>query len=364
MKNLYSNIFKTILFALLSVVTLNAQNTITVDNTPQSTTTHTTIQAAIDAATAGDIIFVQPSAVSYGAATINKALTIIGRSHSEPNNISTVSTMNIRASNVTLKGLNLSSVSAYSTVSQTPITDVNIFECKTGGIGIGGITNNRTDMRISGMNVNGCVINGITSYNEVENVVISNSVITSTLSIYSPSTFLLEGNVFRFSSSMNINNYGLIGETLNISNSMFLVNSSSDRTVNLTGNDHNITNSLTYNFGTGNLNFVASNSVLYQNNMLLNTDPLFTNIGSTISTSMAGTGSYNPSIRLEDDLTLQVGPALTGGTAGAEIGLFRYGFNYKYLGNPRGIPTLDIVNYEGTVAKDGNINVTIKAKAH
>ncbi|QAA80458.1 hypothetical protein EI546_01370 [Aequorivita sp. H23M31] len=56
-------------------------------------------------------------------------------------------------------------------------------------------------------------------------------------------------------------------------------------------------------------------------------------------------------------------PALTGGVGGTEIGISS-NFNYKYLGNPRGVPAMDIVSYNGTVPKNGTINVTINAKAH
>jgi hypothetical protein len=364
MKTLYVNL--SIVYLFLFTLSLNAQNVITIDNGPQSTTTYTTLQDAVTNATAGDIIYVQPSATTYGSATIDKALTIIGRSHSEPGNISLVTTLTINSSNVTVKGLKTSSINVYSLVSQTPITDVKIYECFA-SIGAGGITNNRLDIRLDGLEIRGCVIGGFTAFNEAKNIVLSNNVISSTTSIYWPSQVVFANNIFRPSSSISIQNNGLIGETLNMSNSMFIANSGSDRTATFSGagQEFNLSNCLTYNFGTGDFNFVASGAtVLLQNNILLNTDPLFTNIDTAISTSMAGTGGYNSSIRIEDDLTLQAGPALTGGVGGSEIGVFNNGFNYKNLGNPRGLPTLDIINYDGTVAKDGNINVTIKAKAN
>jgi hypothetical protein len=367
MKNLCQNISKVILFAILSVYATSAQNTITIDNGPQSTTTYKTLQDAVINATAGDIIYVQPSATTYGAATIDKALTIIGRSHSEPSNISLVSTLTINSSNVTIKGLQTSSISVYSLVSQTPITDVKLFEC-LGAISAGGITISRLDIRVDGLEIRGCVITGITCYPEANNIVISNNVITSTVSMYSPSQIVLANNIFRASGNISIQNNGLIGETLNLSNSMFISNSGSVNTAIFTGasgKDFNLSNNLTYNFGTGDYNFVTSGAtVIFQNNTLLNTDPLFTNIDAAVSRSMAGTSSYLASTRIDDDLTLQAGSAKTGGVGGLEIGIFNNGFNYKYLGNPRGLPTLDIISYDGTVAKDGNINVTIKAKAN
>ena len=49
---------------------------------------------------------------------------------------------------------------------------------------------------------------------------------------------------------------------------------------------------------------------------------------------------------------------------GTEIGLFSGGFIFKYLGNPKGLPIMDIINWDGTVPQNGNINVTIEATAH
>ena len=98
--------------------------------------------------------------------------------------------------------------------------------------------------------------------------------------------------------------------------------------------------------------------------MLANTNPLFTNVNSTVTGSLAGINTYNPATRLDDNLTLQASsPALTGGGGGSQIGLFNGGFNYSNLGNPRGVPVMNIVSYEGAVPKNGNINVTISAKA-
>ena len=98
---------------------------------------------------------------------------------------------------------------------------------------------------------------------------------------------------------------------------------------------------------------------------MANTDPQFTNVDPTVSQSFADNSSYNPSTRIEDDLTLQAGsPALTGGGGGSQIGLYNNGFRYNMIGNPNGIPTLDVISYDGAIEKGSNINVTITAKAN
>lgn len=359
MKTLYTNI--TIALLLLTSLSIKAQTTITVDNTPQSTTTHTTIQAAIDAATAGDIIYVQPSPTSYGTANIDKALTIIGRSHSELNNISTIATANIYASDVTIKGMKMGGVQARSNVASTTISNINIYECEFSGLTLG---YSNTTYFLDGIVVRGCIFTGITQYITGENVLISNNIINgSSVSIYSPSTIVMSNNIFRFYTSLNIYNYAP-QETFILYNNMFINNYSSGN-ITLSGSgDFNVSNCLTYNYhATGTSSFTGPSFLV--NTTLENTDPLFTNVDSAVSTSMAGTGTYNSATRLEEDLTFQAGsPALTAGGSGTELGIFNNGFNFKYLGIPRGVPVLDIVNYDGAVAKDGNINVTISAKAH
>jgi hypothetical protein len=348
-------------------LSLSAQTVITIDNGPQSNTTHKTLQAAIDAASDNDIIYIQPSGTSYGAGTIDKPLTIIGRSHSELSNVSSVSSLNIKASNVSVKGLSTSGLSIGSQVPSTPITDIEIFECRTTSITFGsGYSAAQTT--IDGVTLRGCIIGStITQYADSKNIVILNNIILSSTNIYGPSTLVLSNNIFRSSSNINITNNSS-GETLIIYNNMFIANSGSDRVVTLSGNaanDFNVSNCLTYNYGAGEFNFTSSNSTFQVNNALENTNPLFTNVDAEVSRSMAGTSSYLPTARLEDDLTFQAGsPALTAGGGGSELGVFANGFNFKYLGNPRGVPVLDIITYDGAVPKNGNINVTISAKAH
>ena len=360
--------FKQMLLILAVLFTSNlvvAQSIITIDNNPGSTTTHQTMQDAHDAATAGDIIYVQPSPTSYGNVTINKALTVVGRSHSEVNNVSTIGSVTINASDVTLKGLKMSSVSPYSTISGSPITNIRLYECYASiVIGAGYSV---TDPRLIGFEARGCVLSAITQYPDAQDVLISNNIITgSTLTIYSPAAIIIANNIFRLNSGFTLRNYAA-GETGILYNNMFLLNSTADRTVTFATGDWNVSNNLLYNYAdTYSLNFATSGSATYSDsNTLLGVDPLFTDVDNTVNDSMAGATTYVVTARLEDDMTLQAtSPALTGGGGGTEMGLYNNGFIYKNSGNPKGIPTIDITTYDGAVPKNGTINVTITAKAH
>ena len=76
-----STFFKQIFLGMalgFMTLALNAQTT--VNNNPGASADFTSLQAAINAATAGDVIYVQHSPTTYGNIIINKGVIIIGRS--------------------------------------------------------------------------------------------------------------------------------------------------------------------------------------------------------------------------------------------------------------------------------------------
>ena len=365
-----TNILKTasIFCFLLGSSAVLAQTVITIDNNPTSTTTYQTIQEAHDNATAGDIIYVQPSGTSYGTAVITKAVTIVGRSHSEVGKVSQLGTVSIRSSNVTIKGISFSSLSYSQTGATTPppYVGTKLYECEftSATYGVYGTPNFVDDVE-----VRGCVIKSAqTIYPEATNLLFSNNVFASSnpFNTYNTSTLVVANNVFKSTSTITFTNNDAADGTFILFNNMFLTNSGSDRAINLNTGPFNLSNNLTYNFGFGNMNFATNATGSYtESNALTNTNPLFTNVDNTVSQSFAGSSTYNPEFRPEDDLTLQAtSPALTGGGGGDQIGLFNNSFNYSKLGIPRGLPTLDVTSYDGAVPKNGTINVTISAKAN
>lgn len=357
----------------ISTLSISAQTYITIDNTVQSNTEWTTLQEAIDAAApivdpAGVIIYIQPSPTSYGVGTIqdiNSALTIVGRSHSETSNVSTVSTINIYSSNVTIKGVNTGGITIRDNVSggleADIIKNVKVFECKTGNITVGYVN---TTYGADGVEIQGCIMSSLTQYKFSKNILVTNNIITSSLNIASPTTLLLTKNIFRGTSSFSISN-SAPGETLILHDNMFISNYFNDTLIYLSNYDFNINYCLTYNYGAGDVIFTPSGSTLTVNNTDENTNPLFTNVDPSVTFSFASPNGYNPATRLEDNLTLQAGsPALTRGGGGSELGVFANGFNYKNLGNPRGIPVMDILSWDGAAPAGGSITVDISAKAH
>lgn len=356
---------KITLLCCLFAITANAQNIITIDNSPQSTTPLQTLQEALDAALSGDIIYIQPTATSYGSGIIDKPITIVGRSHSEANRVSRAGVITVRSSNVIIKGIDFVNLTTNQAglITQPPYTGLRVYECEVDGVSLGSGT---ATMYIDDVEIQGCIISGFTQRADAQNILIGNNIIKSNFTMYDPTTVVIANNIFRSGSgSIQLQNVSTTATAI-FFNNMFKTNSSTDQTITLNSGDFNFSNCLTYNYGAGSLTFnTASGATFLENNSLLNTDPLFADVDTSVTTSLAGaSNTYNPIARM-DDLTLQAGsPALTGGGNGGEIGLFNSGFNYNYIGNPRDVPTLDIINYDAAVPKDGFINVTIKAKAH
>lgn len=360
MKNL-----KITFICCLFAFTVTAQNIITIDNSPQSTTTYQNLQDALDAAVAGDIIYIQPTATSYGAAVIDKAITIVGRSHSEVNRVSTTGNITVRSSDVIIKGISLGTLTTNANGPiPAPHTGLRLYECEAGNIILG--LGNSSPIIIDDVEVQGCLFFTFFQRVNAQNILLGNNIITGGIIVDAPETVIISNNIFRGGSGdITIQNASTTGTAI-LFNNMFTTNSGTDKTITMFSGDFNFSNCLTYNYGAGNLTFATSGTGTFlENDSLLNTDPLFVDVDGSVFTSFAGTSpTYNPVIRM-DDLTLQAGsPALTGGGGGSQIGLFNSGFNYDYIGNPRDVPTLDIINYDAAVPKNGTINVTIEAKAH
>lgn len=358
---------KVLLFIALGffISTLNAQTIITIDNNPNSTTTYTTIQDAHDNAVNGDIIYVQPSGTSYGNLIINKPLTIIGRSHSEPGKVSQIGTVSVRSGGVEFKGLDIFNItwSSVGAPVPPPFSVFRLYEC------IMQSTFNLAafNVDVDDIEVRGSVLRaGVNVDDTATNVLISNNIILSTVSTENTLTLVVANNIFRAPTGITINNNDPADGTLILFNNMFIANSGSNRVVNLNNGPFNLSNNLTYNYGLGSLDYMSNATGSFTETASLNnTNPLFTDVDNTSFQSFAGTSTYFPATRPEDDLTLQGGsPALTGGGGGSEMGLYNNGFNYSKVGVPRGLPTLDVLTYDGAVPKNGNINVTVRAKAN
>ena len=356
-----------LVLSCVGTVTAVAQTILVVDNNPGTNAAYTDVQAAHDAAAAGDIIYVQPSASVYGAITITKPITIVGRSHSEPNKESYIGNINIEASNVEVKGIRLNTLRIRPTTpNPIPIAGIRIYECEflINSIGL----NTQNAVNVSNVEYRGNHIRDLISINrDASDVLISNNLITSSsIQVFSSSNTVFANNVFRTrNTGVSIQNEDT-NFPLNFFNNMFVGNSPNQINVNLADNAFGLQNNLFYNFGAGDFGVTTSSGGSVNNNApLLNVDPLFTDVDASDNGSFAGFGAFTIEDRPADDFSLQMGsPALTASINGDELGVYNTGFRFQKLGNPRGIPLLDILNYDSAVPAGGTINVTVRARAN
>jgi hypothetical protein len=129
-------------FQLLAISFLFAQTIRRCNNNPGVTgaNVYTTIQAAHDAAAAGDIIYVEPSTAAYGSLTVIKRVTIIGNGYYNDKNSNTA--FDSRTSKVSSISFNNGSASSIlmgieftSGGSNLGINDINITVTRCKNIG-------------------------------------------------------------------------------------------------------------------------------------------------------------------------------------------------------------------------------------
>ncbi len=343
-----------ILFCLLSPIALLAQTTHTVNNNPNVSTDFTDIQAAINAAVVGDIIYVQHSPTSYGNITLNKEVTIIGRSHADTGYVTDIGTLSVApgASNATIKGCNINSVNQTGTAAT--ITGLSFLDNDINSFSVGNTHTFNTFL------LQGNVFRStFYLYANSSNVTITNNLFfSSQINFYMVDTLFFSYNIMGYNNNGSINNYSPTNSQLNISNCIFVLNSNGARilSMNRTGtNTVQVDDCVTYNYNlAGTYTFETDTYITINANVQENTDPLFTNVSGT-SPSIGSTASnYDP---LNDDLTLQ------GGSPVNNDGIYE-AYNFINLGIPTGYPSIKILSHDPTIAKNGNLSVTIEAKTN
>jgi len=347
------NIFKSsVIIFLFSLFSQQALSTVyTVDNRPDSGAEYTSVNPAIQAAAAGDTIYIHPSSTSYNNVTVDRRITLLGPGHDPANSEglrATLSTITIgqNCSYTLISGLAVSSVDGYSDASNS------------------------------------------------DSILIINNLITSSVRGYFNGSgskyWIIEGNYFT-SSAYIINGNG--SDYWYVRNNVIYGY--------VTGFNHTtlFTNNLFINgdSGGGATIFSGSNDVaspIVSNNMFIFTDPDVTNItysgsmpitytkcltwksgGGTDLAALPGSGNLdnlNPDFNniptsitdfYNNDYTLASGsPAIGAATDGGDIGIFGRNFPYDIHGRPHSMPYPISMTILNTVVQPGqDINVQFKA---
>ena len=356
MKNIIIKTEKILVLCLLFASSiLVAQTTYTVNNNPNTAADFSNLQTAITTVPAGSILYVQQSATSYGNIIVNKKITLVGRSHSDPSYNTAVGSVNFAtgSSDSSIKGLVIASIGESG--SGATLSNVVLADNTINNISIGN-QNTFTNTLIQG-NV---LKSSIYLYAQSSNTLITNNLIfCSNLYFVKVDTLLISNNIFSYYLNPDISN-GSASDVLTISNCIFITNSASNRTVTLPRGTGfiQVNNCLTYNYNAAfTYGFQTGVGITISGNVKLNTNPLFTNVGLTspgLAHPSNSSSLFNPAT---DNLTLQAGSPITDG------GIFK-DYNFKLYGTPTGYPTIKVVENSATVPKNGNLSVTIEAKTN
>jgi hypothetical protein len=194
--------------------------TITVSNNTGDIAMYNNLQTAINAADAGDLIYIFPSPTEYGNISINKKLTLIGAGYYKK--ISSVGNIDLKAnsSNSQLNGLN---ITGNCTLSSGTDSNYVINRCQ---ISVGITLNGESVL------INNCIFKSsghanAVNINNAENVIISNNIFdkvngyTSGTIICTSNKYsvLIENNIF-FSNDASYNMFSSVANA-EINNNIF-----------------------------------------------------------------------------------------------------------------------------------------------
>ena len=334
--------FVAILFALTTV----AQTVHTVDNRSQSGAMFSSLQAAIDAAIAGDIIQIHPSTTNYGSVTIPKTLNLVGLGHDPITHdqgltamIGTI-TFTSNAANSEIRGLTISTISRSGTINN--IDNIHIIHNKIVSISIT-LNNTLAD---------GWVIEGnyITNPNigvqsSADGWLIKNNFMLGGVSSLNV-TNLVTNNIFFSTSNSATDNFFFSCTSTIISNNIFVTNGNMTAFGIVSSTNLDFRNNLTFSF--------VGNTIvtLPGTNNLDNTNPMFTTAPSTTEHDF-----YNNDYHL-----LGASAGINYGTDGTNIGIYGNNFLFDMQGRPDLMPYPSSITINNNVVAPGqNLNVNFTA---
>lgn len=349
---------------LLFGATLIAQNTWTVDNRPGTTAQFTSVQAAHDAASPGDFIYIHPSPTSYVNLSIKKEIHLRGLGHNPllgNGSRATFSTITIsrnipeatNASNSSISGLEIGQIvdqneAAFSNIIiQNNLIGTLSFYQSYNYIIQGNLFNPTSPYSIY---FNGTShANNIISHNIFNTTVgtsATNAIINGLLAtdIFSNNLVILSNNTAASYFFYSCNNP-------TVKNNLFVLAPVATTTaINTNASTITFENCSTFDYGGATL------AALSGTNNLNNTNPQFVDIGTPANPLFAYTKNYK----------LNVGsPAIDAGTDGDDLGVYSQGFLFQMRGYPFDLPYPTTVNINNaTVAAGNNLQVVFKANAN
>lgn len=361
MKKLF---FFIVLLAVASF-TIQAQTVRYVDNNQGAPTAanlnYTTIQAAIDASTPGDIIYIQPSPNSYGNISIDRVINLYGLGHNPELNAG----QNAYIPNITFTG-----PASGTLITGLSITNINLNNASVNHGVV--ITNNLISGTITGYGTtdrtNNLVISGnyfshnstnFINNNQGQNWIIANNIFERSGTHYSWNLFvnlnnttILNNNIILSrqigDGSQSIEVFSLCNGT-QISNNIFIFTGTSVVNMNLGGNASlSFNNNLTYSV-------ITAFAALSGTNNINDTNPQFVSFNSN---NALGNVTHDFNI-------LGGSPAENAGSDGMDLGVMNGAYPFEIRGYPTLLPFLrDFVIFNNILSEGTPLNINVKADAN
>jgi hypothetical protein len=346
--------FLTLAFALSfsnnSIATILVAN-----NSTTSPGQYSTLQAAINAASSGDTIHVQPSTNMYddtgGYITLDKKLTLIGIGHKPVKDNPLVATLapslrisgEASSSGFTIIGL---AMGTCLMACGQPVYDATFINCKVGF----GTTYESNCFSTTGwynLHVENCVVEAIGTNTNGDNILYTNCIITTPDAHFGTATtnVLVKNCLFIYHENW-AGGWGVRCHGGTFENNIFYI------TGPALGNGPIMTN-CTFN---NNLTYQTINDILPfgtntgQNN-IINQDPQFVSYTNSIPVYQIGRN-----FRLQES-----SPGHNAGTDGTDIGPYGGGITFSETGEYPELPVVRVMNIDNaTVPSEGTISIHVK----
>jgi len=381
------------LLLLLSFITISAQSIWIADNNPNAPTGSNifgTIQEAIDAATAGDTIYIQPSNTAYGTGTTEVELHFRGIGFNLDKDIpyqSSVFRLNLygapdgstNASNSTVSGLNITSglyLGRNSSGDQYyTLNGVRVFNNSVNSFTYSAAVKN-DDLLVAYNYIRLCTFNDTVSNTTIRNNVIDEYIIFDNST--TPITATITNNI--------INGYvrkDAIDDFLVVQNNNFIGNGSFSTAFSSTMENAIISNNIFYGATPSVTGAGASTSTSFENNVFTNNisfstgnnelPPAGGGAGNTGLGNLEGidpqftTATLSTIWQSADDYTTSAAEVTIGGSDGTDIGIFGgpYPFgagNLTLATSP--IPTIQSLNISTIINPGQLLEVEVSAKSN
>ncbi|WP_420317806.1 hypothetical protein [Ekhidna sp.] len=391
---------KTLLTPILLGLTLSvaAQTVRIVDNNsnaPTGDNVYATLQAAADAASAGDSIYVQPSPTTYGSIVVEKELHLIGIGFNLTKDLphsSRITNITLRsnsdntenASKSTITGLHLSNIYLTrntnggpvftldtvtihnnlitsitwqtSTSNTIPVTNMVIFDNQI----TSGITFQR---EVDGVIIRNNLLQGLTSFesSNPNNAFIQNNIILSGIRKYSEGDVLIIQNNNFIGQNGSNNAFSTIMLDALVSNNIFY-----GRTPSLTSGGASTSTNFQRNVFDNNLSFETGNNELPPSGGGVSNSGNANNLEG-ISPDFNGTIPVLNTWSLSYDFSLDpLSAAVDAGSDGSDIGITGgpYPMTPNFSLKTSSLPTIESFNVSTVINPDDDLDVSVQAKSN